>query len=151
MIDVGFYQLAERRAENVVPQLAAKALAAGHRLVIRCADPLLLARIDDGLWSDAPGSFIPHGVEASLSIASSATQPVLLTAAPLPAANGADCLVQVGDDLPDDLAGLARVLYLFDTESLEIARARWRRLASADAMQPVYWREGEGGRFARAQ
>ena len=42
MIDIGFYQLAERRAEAVLPQLVTKALAAGHRLLIRCADPALI-------------------------------------------------------------------------------------------------------------
>jgi hypothetical protein len=85
---------------------------------------------------------------------------VLLTAArppasdtgdtPLHFANAADCLAQVGDDLPDNLDGLARVWFLFDADNLETARHRWRRLGSIQGVRPVYWREGEDGRFEKA-
>jgi DNA polymerase III subunit chi len=37
MIDIGFYQLAQRRAEAVLPALVGKALMAGHRLLVRAA------------------------------------------------------------------------------------------------------------------
>lgn len=148
-MDIGFYQLASRRAEAVLPQLVAKALTAGHRLVIR-ADAATLAKLDNALWTHAADSFIPHGIEADLGADRAASQPVLLTTSPLPAANAADCLAQVGDDLPDDLAGLTRVLFLFDSDGLEVARNRWRRLAKAEGVKPVYWRETEGGRFEKA-
>jgi DNA polymerase-3 subunit chi len=147
--DIGFYQLATRRAEAVLPQLVTKALAAGHRLVIR-ADPDLLARLDTALWTTPPDSFIPHGIDAEIGADRAASQPVLLTTAPLPAANAADCLAQVGDDLPDDLSGLTRVLFLFDAEGTEVARNRWRALAKLPGVKPVYWREAEGGRFEKA-
>ncbi|WP_426164637.1 DNA polymerase III subunit chi [Sandarakinorhabdus sp. DWP1-3-1] len=150
MIDIGFYQLAERRAEAVLPQLITKALAAGHRIVVRAEDPALLARIDTALWSHAPDSFLPHGIDSDVGPDRVASQPVLLTGAPLPAGNAADCLAQVGGDLPDDLAGLTRAMFLFDADNLETARARWRVLAKGDGVRPVYWREGEGGRFEKA-
>jgi DNA polymerase III subunit chi len=149
MTDIGFYQLASRRAEAVLPQLVAKALAAGHRLVIR-ADAATLASLDTALWTNPPESFIPHGIEVDLGPDRAASQPVLLTTAPLPAANAADCLAQVGDDLPDDLTGLTRVLFLFDAEGTEVARNRWRALAKLPHVRPVYWREAEGGRFEKA-
>jgi DNA polymerase-3 subunit chi len=148
MIDVGFYQLATRRAEVVLPQLVTKALAAGHRLVVR-ADAAMLPKLDTALWSHAADSFIPHGIAADLGPDRAASQPVLLVDA-LPAANGADCLAQLGDDLPDDLAGFARVLFLFDADNLETARVRWRALARDPALRPVYWRESDGGRFEKA-
>ena len=150
MIDIGFYQLAERRAEAVLPQLVTKALAAGHRIVVRADDAAVLARIDAALWSHAPDSFIPHGIEAEVGPERAPTQPVLLTTAPLPSANAADCLAQVGGDLPDALSGLTRVLFLFDADNTETARNRWRTLAKAEGVRPVYWREGEGGRFEKA-
>ncbi len=150
MIDIGFYQLAQRRAEAVLPQLVGKALAAGHKLVVRSADPALLARIDTALWTFAADSFVPHGIDSDLGADRAAAQPVLLTAAPLPAANGADCLAQVGGDLPDDLAGLTRALFLFDAEGVETARGRWRLLARAEGVRPAYWREAEDGRFEKA-
>ncbi len=150
MIDVGFYQLAQRRAEAVLPQLIAKALSAGHRIVVRSDDPALLGRIDMALWSHAADSFLPHGIDTAIGPERAARQPVLLSAAPLPAANAADCLAQIGGDLPDDLAGLARALFLFDADNLEAARARWRVLKATDSVRPVYWREGEDGRFEKA-
>ena len=150
MVDIGFYQLAQRRAEAVLPQLVTRALAAGHRVLIRSADPVLLARIDAALWSHAPDSFIPHGIDFAVGPARAASQPVLLSSDAPITTNAADCLAQVGDDLPDDLAGLTRALFLFDADNLEIARARWRHLGKTDGVRPVYWRETEGGRFEKA-
>ena len=150
MIDIGFYQLAQRRAEAVLPPLVAKALGVGHRLLVRSSDPGLLARIDAALWTHAADSFIPHGIDLALGPERAALQPVLLTCdAPL-STNAADCLAQVGDDLPDELAGLKRAMFLFDADNLDIARARWRRLAKADGIRPVYWRETDAGRFEKA-
>ena len=150
MISIGFYQLAQRRAEAVLPPLVTRALAAGHRILVRSSDPDLLARIDAALWSHAPDSFIPHGIDVALNPERAANQPVLLTSKACFAASGADCLAQVGDDLPDELAGLTRAFFLFDADHLEIARARWRRLTATDAIRPVYWREAETGRFEKA-
>ena len=150
MIEIGFYQLAERRAEAVLPQLVGKALAAGHRIVVRSGDAALPKRLDDALWRAPVDSFVPHGIDSDLGADRCASQPVLLSAADLPAANAADCLAQVGDDLPDDLLDLTRVLFLFDADGIEVARNRWRRLAKAEGVNPVYWREPDGGRFERA-
>lgn len=150
MTPVAFYQLASRTAEQVLPQLLAKALSAGHRIVVRAPDPVQLKRLDEALWSFAADSFLPHAIDSDVGGDRAAIQPVLLTAAGLPAANRADCLAQIGGDLPDDLTGLARVLYLFDADATETARTRWRTLTRAEGVQPVYWREGEGGRFEKA-
>ncbi|MFZ4689417.1 MAG: DNA polymerase III subunit chi [Polymorphobacter sp.] len=150
MIDIGFYQLAQRRAEAVLPQLVGKALAAGHSIVVRSDDAALLARIDTALWTQPADSFVPHGIDTDVGPDRAVSQPVLLSQAPLPAANAADCLAQVGGDLPDDLAGLTRVLFLFDSDGTETARNRWRKLAKAEGVKPVYWRETEGGRFEKA-
>ena len=149
MIDIGFYQIASRRAEAVLTPLVAKALAAGHRLLVRSLDAALLALIDDALWQSPPESFIPHGVDRAVGDRA-ATQPVLLSLDAHWRINSADCLAQIGDDLPGDLAGLTRVLFLFDADGVPTARARWRYLAGSAAFRPVYWREAEGGRFEKA-
>jgi DNA polymerase-3 subunit chi len=147
---INFYQLATRRAEAVLPQLVGKALAAGHRIVVRSDDTALLERLDTALWTTPADSFVPHGRDSDIGPDRAASQPVLLTAAPLPAVNGADCLAQVGGDLPDSYDGLSRVLYLFDGDTLETARGRWRLIANTEGLKPVYWREGEDGRFEQA-
>lgn len=150
MIDIGFYQLGQRRVEAVLPPLIAKALAAGHRVLVRSSDAATLARIDAALWSHTPDGFIPHGIDLVIGLDRAASQPVLLTGdAPL-TTNKADCLTQVGDDLPDDLSGLTRAIFLFDADNLETARARWRIISKAEGVRPVYWRETEAGRFEKA-
>ena len=137
----------------MLPQLVTQALAAGHRIVVRTADAATLAKLDTALWSFAADSFLPHAIDTDAPDRAAA-QPVLLTAAPLPAANafanGADCLAQIGDDLPDDLTGLTRVLFLFDADGTETARTRWRIVSKATDTNPVYWREAENGRFEKA-
>nr|WP_310524903.1 DNA polymerase III subunit chi [Polymorphobacter sp.] len=149
MIDINFYQLATRPPEAILTQLVPKALAAGHRIAIRSADLALLTRIDVALWSTPADSFHPHAIDTDAPDRA-ASQPILLTAAPLPAANAADCLAQIGDDLPDDLTGLTRVWFLFDADSVETARSRWRTLSKSETVRPVYWRETEDGRFEKA-
>ncbi len=158
LIDIGFYQLGARTADAVLPQLVAKALAAGHRIMVRAPDAVMLGKLDLALWAQPPDGFLPHGIDSDVGPDRAASQPVLLSLAPLAsgnsaaigAANGADCLAQVGGDLPDRLDGLTRVLFLFDADGVDVARARWRALARQDGIKPVYWREGEGGRFEKA-
>ena len=149
MTQIAFYQLATRTPDAVLPQLVTKALAAGHKLVIRAA-PATLAALDKSLWTHSPDSFLPHALESDVTAECAAMQPVLLTTTALPATNAADCLAQIGDDLPDDLTGLTRILYLFDAETTETARNRWRKLSKLEGITPTYWREDEEGRFEKA-
>ncbi len=142
----GFYQLARRPVEAVLPSLVVRALGAGHRLLVRSGDAALLALLDERLWSFSRSSFLPHGSAEALPPARAATQPVLL-ASSYPPANGADCLVQLGGEVPDDLAGLTRLLYLFGGQDVDVARGHWRRLKAMADVQPVFWRESEDGGF----
>jgi DNA polymerase-3 subunit chi len=145
----GFYQLARRPVEAVLPPLVVRALAAGHRLMVRSADADVLARLDDRLWTFAPASFVPHGREGAIAAERLASQPVLLGAA-WPPVNGADCLAQIGGDVPDDLTRVARLLYLFGEDDVEAARGHWRRLKALAGVTPSYWREGASGAFEKA-
>lgn len=149
MTEVGFYQLAQRSYEAVVPSLVVKARAAGLRLLVRSEDAALLALLDERLWAFNPCSFVAHGLVGSLPPARVASQPVLLDGA-YPPANAADCLMQLGGDVPDVLSGLARVLYLFGEADLDVARARWRLIRQSEALKATYWRETDDGRFEKA-
>ncbi len=148
MTDVNFYQLGARPLDAVLPRLLEKALAAGFRTVIRAADPDLLAAIDTMLWTYDPASFLPHAIDGPFA----ADQPILLTAEPADA-NGADLLAVVDGVLPGDLGPYRRALYLFDgghPAALDRARGHWRALKERDGVTPVYWREGDGGRWEQA-
>lgn len=148
MIDVNFYQLASRPLDAVLPRLLDKAVAAGFRSVVRSADGELLARLDTALWTYDAASFLPHAVDGPFA----ADQPILLTAEPTDA-NAADLIVVVDGVVPGDLTPYRRALYLFDGgDETALARARdhWRALKARDDVTPVYWREGDGGRWEKA-
>ncbi|WP_419815119.1 DNA polymerase III subunit chi [Glacieibacterium sp.] len=148
MTEVGFYQLASKPLDAVLPRLLEKAVAAGLKTVVRSTDAALLARLDGALWSYDPASFLPHAIDGD----DAAAQPILLTSGEA-AANDADLLAVVDGTLPGDLEPYKRVLYLFDggdEDALALARRHWKALSHRDGVSPVYWKEGEGGRWEKA-
>lgn len=148
MTDVGFYQLATKPLDAVLPKLLEKAVAAGHRVVVRSADAAQLARLNAALWSFDAASFLPHAVEGP----NAAVQPILLTAAD-DDANRADLAAVIDGRLPGDLSAYKRVLYLFDggdEDALALARRHWKALKAMDGVAPVYWQEGERGGWQKA-
>ena len=148
MTEVGFYQLASKPLDAVLPRLLEKALASGMRAVVRSRDAALLARIDAALWNYDPASFLPHAIDGD----DAAAQPVLLTGGD-DTANAADLVAVVDGALPGDLTPFKRALYLFDggdAEALALARRHWKALKDRDDVRPVYWREGDGGRWEQA-
>ncbi len=148
MTEVGFYQLASKPVDAVLPRLLDKALAAGLRCVVRSRDAGVLARLDAALWSYDAASFLPHAVDGE----DAAAQPILLTAGD-DTPNGATLAAVIDGALPGDLAPYARVLYLFDgadADALALARRHWKALKGRDDVRPVYWREGDGGGWEKA-
>ncbi len=148
MTDVGFYQLAAKPLDAVLPKLLEKAVAAGHRVVVRSSDAAQLARLDAALWAYEPAAFLPHAVDGP----DAARQPVLLTAGE-EAANAADLVAVIDGRMPGDVAAYARVLYLFDggdDAALALARRHWKALKGMDGITPVYWQENERGGWQKA-
>ena len=148
MTEVGFYQLASKPLDAVLPRLLDKAVAAGFRAVVRSPDADLLARLDAALWSYDAASFLPHAIDGP----DAARQPVLLTAGD-DALNAATLAAVIDGRLPGDLSAYARVLYLFDggdADALALARRHWKALKDRDDVTPVYWREGDGGAWEKA-
>ena len=117
---VDFYHLTASPLERVLPSIAEKVLAAGERLVV-VAEPGLLARLDEQLWSYSKDGFLPHGRERAGS------QPVLLSAEPV-AANGAVNIALADGRWREEALGFARAFYFFDGEGREAAREAWRAL-----------------------
>ena len=148
MTEVGFYQLASKPVDAVLPRLLEKAVAAGLRAVVRSTDTALLARLDAALWSYDAASFLPHAVDGEHA----AEQPILLTSGE-ETPNAADLLAVVDGTLPGDLTPYKRALYLFDggdDDALGLARRHWKALSHRDGITSVYWKEGDGGKWERA-
>lgn len=146
MTQVGFYHCTRSKPFDVVPVLAAKALEAGHKIIVHSSDGMQLEALDRHLWTYDAASFLPHGRDDG------AHQPILLSCAFEPV-NGADIFIAVGGKLPGDASAFARLLYLFDgsdEEEVAAARAHWRALKDREDVKPVYWTQGDKGGWQKA-
>ena len=146
--DVGFYHLTRQPLDEVLPRLLEKAHAAGHRILVHCADAEQLKQLDLHLWTYEDASFLPHGSDDK------ALQPILLTTSQDERANRPDLLAALaGLDL-DRIGDFARVLYLFeeaDTERLAVARQAWTALKDREGVTRAYWQQDERGRWVKKQ
>lgn len=141
---VDFYQLSRDPAEAVVPLLAARALAAGERLLVVSEDESQIARISDGLWS-RKDSFLAHGL---IGGEDDARQPILLANRVEPA-NGARFLMLADGRWRDGGPAFDRTFYLFDDGTLRAARECWVALKGREGLTRHFWRQ-EGGRWTEA-
>lgn len=141
-----FYHMTRTPLEATLPVLLGKALAAGWRVAVRGPDAARLDWLDQKLWLGAEEGFLPHGLAGGPH---DARQPVLLITGKT-GANAPDCLVSVdGAEVdPGEVAGLARVMILFDGNdpgAVEKARGQWRGLTGAGCAAQ-YWSQ-ESGRW----
>lgn len=136
---VDFYHLTASPLERVLPSIAEKVLAGGERLLV-VAEPGMLARLDEQLWSYAKDSFLPHGRLRPEG------QPVLLSAEPV-AANGATNIALADGLWRDEALGFARAFYFFDEAGREAARDAWRALKGRGEVEARYWKQDERGKW----
>ncbi len=138
---VDFYHLAASPLERVLPSIAEKVVAGGERLLV-VAEPGLLARLDELLWSYARDSFLPHGRDRA------ETQPILLAAEP-EAANGATNIALADGRWRDEALGFARAFYFFDEGARDSARDAWRSLKGRAEVEARYWKQDERGKWVQ--
>jgi DNA polymerase-3 subunit chi len=136
-----FYHLTVSPLERVLPSIAEKIVAGGQRLVV-VAEPGLLARLDEQLWSYQKDSFLPHGRDRA------ERQPILLSTEP-EAANGAANIALADGRWRDEALAFARAFYFFDSESLEPAREAWRALKTRPEVEARYWKQDERGKWVQ--
>lgn len=142
-----FYHLTRSPAEQLLPVLIGKSLAAGWRVELRGGDADRLDRLDRQLWLG--DGFLPHGLAGG---AHDARQPVLLTLPGQPAPNRPSCLMALdGVDLSaEECARIERACIIFDggdSAATERARDQWKSLTAA-GVGAEYWSE-ESGRWER--
>jgi DNA polymerase-3 subunit chi len=136
---VDFYQLSASPIERVLPSICEKTLAGGDRLLV-VAEPALLERLDEQLWTYARDAFLPHGRERE------AAQPVLLSSE-AEAANGASHIALADGRWREEALGFARAFYFFDAAGLDAARGLWRALKGKAEVQSRYWKQDERGKW----
>ncbi|GJD76953.1 DNA polymerase III subunit chi [Methylobacterium gregans] len=146
MTEILFYHMQRQPLERVLPNLVERSLERGWQAAIQAVSEERLAALDDGLWTYADESFLPHGTDRDPD---AGTQPVVLTLRDLNP-NGASIRFLVeGADLPPDAADYARICILFDgtdQDALLRAREQWRQ-AKAAGHAVAYWQQDEDGRW----
>jgi DNA polymerase-3 subunit chi len=141
--DIGFYHLTRTGADQALPQLLGRTLAAGSRAVVVCGSAERVVALDEALWRCAEPDWLPHGTEAD---GDAALQPIWLAtddAAP----NGARFLFLIDGAGSARLDAFDRVFDLFDgtdEPAVQAARARWSA-AKAAGHSLTYWQQGERG------
>jgi DNA polymerase-3 subunit chi len=76
MTDIRFYHLQQKKLEQALPEILAKALERRHRVVVKAGSEERLEALNGILWTYDPGSFLPHGKARD---GHEAEQPVWLT------------------------------------------------------------------------
>jgi DNA polymerase-3 subunit chi len=127
---VGFYLLQRDPVERALPQIAAKAMESGQRMLVVSGDAALLDRLDAALWSERADTFLAHGRAGQPH---AERQPILLSDV-CDAANGARLCALADGEWRDDALGFERVLLFFDDARRGAARQVWR---SFDALDDV--------------
>ncbi len=143
MADIGFYHLTRTGADQALPPLLGRTLAAGQRAVVICGTPERVAALDASLWLCPEPDWLPHGTAA---MGEADLQPIWLTTQD-EAPNNARFLFLIDGGVSARLDRFDRVFDLFDgtdEAALTAARARWRAAKEAGHAL-TYWQQAERG------
>ncbi len=142
-----FYHVLAATPEDILRQLIGRALAEGHRVVVRGSTEAWLDALDTRLWTEPEDGFLPHGRAGGPH---DADQPVLLTAGgELPGRPGSLIVAEGAAADPAEAAAVDRLCIVFDGRdpaAVDRARAQWRAMAAA-GVPAEYW-SNDGGRWA---
>ncbi len=143
-MQVDFYQLSRDPAETALSLIADKVVEAGQRLLVVARDEALRTRISEALWGRRD-SFLAHGLAGEPH---QDRQPILLSDR-VEAANGARFVAFADGCWQDEGLAFDRAFLLFDSATIDDARATWRKLDGRDDLVRNYWRQ-EDGRWIKA-
>lgn len=147
MGQVNFYHLTHSSLEEVVTNLASRALEQGWKVELRGTDAERLDRLDQRLWLMGEASFLPHGLAGGPH---DALQPILLTTTPASDGRQAVMAVDGAQVSAEETDAHHRVWILFDgndPQAVQQVRGQWKALTGAGA-KAIYWSE-EGGRWEK--
>lgn len=142
---IQFYQLLTMPLEHAVPRLMEKAYGQDMRAVVWGSE-VQVRRLDEALWANLPGGFLPHGTDADPH---PARQPIYLTPRE-ENPNAASLLVITdGRSAPPSGSGMfTRVFDVFDGTdemTLQAARQRWKAYKDAGRTLTYIRQKDDGG------
>ncbi|WP_267393051.1 MULTISPECIES: DNA polymerase III subunit chi [unclassified Sphingomonas] len=145
-MQVDFYHLTVTPLERALPQIAAKVVETGNRLLIVSTRDDQRAALDRLLWTYQADSFLPHAQQGA---SDDAAQPILLSP-DIGSANAARHVALVDGAWRDEALGFERAFHFFEDEHIEQARHAWRALGGHDGVERRYWKQGDDGRWEKA-
>jgi DNA polymerase-3 subunit chi len=143
MADIGFYHLTRTTADQALPPLLGRTLAAGKRAVVLCATPERVAALDAALWLCPDPDWLPHGTATT---GHAPLQPIWITHQD-EAPNNAQLLFLIDGANSTRLTHFDRIFDLFDGQdetAVAAARQRWTAAKSAGHTL-TYWQQGPRG------
>ena len=146
MMQVDFYHLTATPLDRALPQIAAKVVESGVRLLIVSARVDQRSEIDRLLWTYRPDSFLPH---AQADSQDDARQPVLI-ADDVQATNGACYVALVDGEWREAALAFDRAFHFFEDAHIAQARDAWRGLSERDGIERRYWKQTDAGRWEQA-
>ncbi len=119
-------------------RLLRKAVARGSRLMVT-ADADLLAQLDQDLWQFSAADFVPHCTDTAPAGVRNRSPVLLSETCPTPS-DPAMILINLGQHVPENFAGFARVIEVVsdDDHDKHLARERWRHYANAGIKPAKY-------------
>mgnify|MGYP003439287994 CR=1 FL=1 len=145
MTAVFFYHLERQPLEQVLPKMLVTSLERGWRVVVQAGSDERAEALSSLLWTFDDEVFVPHGTRTD---GLAELQPIWLTSLD-ENPNVANVRFYVDGAPVGAVDGLTRAVILFDgadEESLQRARAEWKRLR-AEGHEISYWQQDEHGRW----
>ncbi|XDZ64695.1 DNA polymerase III subunit chi [Alphaproteobacteria bacterium LSUCC0684] len=150
MAAVAFYHLTRHGADEALPPLLAKTMAAEKRAVV-CCDEARLGQFSTAIWSRQPESWLPHGVTGR-DDEDAAICPIWLTGDISSNPNNATFFFLIDGRMPQLPDEAERVFILFDGHldtAVAEARTQWKALGDA-GHDLSYWQQEETGRWTQS-
>lgn len=147
MTEVRFYHMVQKRIEKALPEIVAKALERGYRVIIKSSSQERVEALDSVLWSYDPASFLPHGFARD---GFEDQQPVFLTTAD-DNPNNAKVLMLTDGATSDMVGTFDLCCELFDGNdetAVGDARARWK-LYKGQGFDLAYFQQNDEGRWEK--
>ena len=151
MAEVAFYHLTRSRADDALPPLLAKTLAAEKRAFVRCSKEKF-GPLSTAIWSRQPDSWLPHGISGKHD-STAESCPVWLSDKADDNGNNAGFLFFLDGQAPDDLPPAERIFIIFDgtdEDAVSKARTQWQHFDSAGHTLS-YWQQDDAGKWSRAR
>lgn len=147
MTDIRFYHMLQKRLEQALPEIAAKALERGFRIVVKLGSVERVQVLDTALWTYNPASFLPHGYVRD---GFESEQPLWLTTEE-ENPNQSTMLVLADGATSDRVADYALCCEIFDgndEDAVSAARARWTAYKNA-GHELSYFQQDDAGKWEK--